>query len=66
LHRGIFEDTKEFVRLYPNPLRFLDEEQVFKKYQWIEADVRKASRDARPESYNIRCDNITVGKSSPR
>jgi hypothetical protein len=59
---GIFEDTKGFVRLYPIPLRYLDDEQVFKKYQWIEADVRKAIKDARPESYNIRCENITVGE----
>ena len=51
---GVFEDTKKFVRLYPIPLRYLDDERYFKKYQWIEADVRKAMRDARTESYNIR------------
>jgi hypothetical protein len=62
---GVFADTKRFVRLYPIPLRFLDDEAVFKKYQWIEADVRKAARDARPESYNIRCDTITVGETIP-
>lgn len=62
---GIFEDTKGFVRLYPIPLRFLDDEKVFKKYQWIEASVRKAIRDTRPESYNIRCDDITVGEFIP-
>lgn len=62
---GIFEDSKRFVRLYPIPLRFLDDEQVFKKYQWIEADVRKAMRDARPESYNIRCDTIETGETVP-
>jgi hypothetical protein len=62
---GIFEDNKQFVRLYPIPLRYLDEEQVFRKYQWIEADVRKAIRDPRPESYNIRCDNVTIGETIP-
>src|SRR5262249_15648674 len=43
----------------------LDDERYFKKYQWIEADVRKAIRDARPESYNIRCDSIQLGDVIP-
>lgn len=60
---GVFEDTKEFVRLYPIPLRYLDDERYFKKYQWIEADIRKAIRDSRPESYNIRCDSIQIGET---
>lgn len=62
---GVFEDTKKFVRLYPIPLRFLDDETYFKKYQWIVADVRKALRDARPESYNIRPDSIELGDTIP-
>jgi hypothetical protein len=62
---GVFADTRRFVRLYPSPLRFLDDEQVFRKYQWIEADLRKANRDPRPESYNIRCDSIAVGETIP-
>ncbi len=62
---GVFADTKELVRLYPIPLRYLDDELVFKKYQWIEADVRKAIRDPRKESYNIRLDSIVVGEAVP-
>ena len=62
---GVFGDTGRFVRLYPIPLRYLDDERYFKKYQWIEAEVRKARQDARPESYNIRCDGITVGETIP-
>src|SRR5437764_13546241 len=62
---GVFEDTKKFVRLYPIPLRFLNDERYFKKYQWIEADVRKARLDARPESYNIRADSIQLGETIP-
>lgn len=58
---GVFEDTRRFVRLYPIPLRFLDDQHFFKKYQWIEADVRKATGDPRPESYNIRPDSIVIG-----
>src|SRR5262249_55741035 len=62
---GVFADSRDFVRLYPIPLRYLDDERTFKKYQWIEARVRKAIRDPRPESYNIRCDDIRVGETIP-
>ncbi len=62
---GVFADTKQFVRLHPIDLRYLDAERVFKKYQWIEATVRKAIKDPRPESYNIRCDSIELGETIP-
>jgi len=62
---GVFADTKKLVRLYPIPLRYLDDEKVFKKYQWIEADVLKATSDVRPESYKIRVDNIKVLSTIP-
>lgn len=57
---GVFADTKRLVRLYPIPLRYLDDEKIFRKYQWIEADVTKSSSDARPESYKIRPDTIQI------
>ena len=60
---GVFADTKQLVRIYPIPLRYLDEAKIFKKYQWIEADVQRASdRDPRPESYRIRTDDMKVGE----
>lgn len=63
---GIFEDTRSLVRLYPIPLRYLDSERIFSKYQWIEADVQRAAGDPRPESYRINADNIVVqGKIPP-
>jgi hypothetical protein len=62
---GVFADTKAFVRLYPIPLRFLNDEQVFKKYQWIDADVKRPRRDSRPESYNIHPETIQVGDFIP-
>src|SRR5690349_10297784 len=31
---GVFEDSGRLVRLYPIPLRYLDDEKYFKKYQW--------------------------------
>jgi len=53
----------ELRRLYPVPFRSLNKEQQFKKWQWIEANVKKASysrsRDYRPESYRIDRDSIT-------
>lgn len=55
---GVFEDTKQLVRLYPIPLRYMDEEKIFKKYQWIDASVTKSLSDPRPESYKICYDDI--------
>lgn len=57
---GVFADTKRLVRLYPIPLRYMDDEKYFKKYQWIEAYVTRSSSDSRPESYKIRPDGIEV------
>lgn len=62
---GIFEDTRRLIRLYPIPLRFLEDDKVFRKYQWIEAHVTKSTRDARPESYKIRLDTIVPSEHIP-
>src|SRR6185369_8975015 len=62
---GIFADTRRLVRLYPVPLRYMDDERVFRKYQWIEAYVRRAPEDARPESFKVRADGITVLEELP-
>jgi hypothetical protein len=57
---GVFEHSRGLVRLYPIPLRYMDDEARFKKYQWIETEVIPASEtsdaDVRPESYRIRTD----------
>jgi hypothetical protein len=58
---GITEDGN-WIRLFPLPFRYLEYSRQFKKYQWIEARVTKAS-DPRPESYKIDLDSIElVGK----
>lgn len=62
---GIFADTKRLVRLYPIPLRYMDDEKYFKKYQWIEAFVTRSMSDPRPESYKIRADGIEVFDTIP-
>jgi hypothetical protein len=45
-------DRGEWLRLFPVPWRFLEPDERFRKYQWVEASVTKAS-DARPESYKL-------------
>jgi hypothetical protein len=62
---GILADTRRLIRLYPIPLRFLSDESVFSKYQWIEADISKNDKDTRPESYRIRTDNIDICEKVP-
>jgi hypothetical protein len=49
---GIDEDGA-WVRLYPLPFRKLDNEQKYKKYQWIEADIERNASDFRSESHKV-------------
>ena len=55
---GMTEDG-EWIRLFPIPYRFLSEDKRFRKYQWIEASVTKAS-DYRRESYHVDIDSIKI------
>jgi len=48
---GIREDGS-WVRLYPVPFRRLNEEEQYRKFDWIELDVRKSTSDPRPETYH--------------
>lgn len=52
-------NTGEWLRLFPVPWRFLDEDQRFRKYQWVDVTVTK-SRDSRPESYRLTPDGIRI------
>ena len=58
---GILADTKKIIRIYPIRFRYLDGESKFIKYQWIKAEIKKAERDPRPESYNINNESISLG-----
>src|SRR5438128_2318195 len=49
----------EWLRLFPVPWRFLPQDQRFRRYQWIEVAVSKAS-DPRPESYKLKSDSIKI------
>lgn len=53
-------DKSEWIRLYPIPFRLLESSKQFKRYQRVEVNVRKATTDARPESYRVDPDSITV------
>lgn len=55
---GITEDGK-WIRLFPLPFRHLASSKQFKKYQWIETSITKAT-DPRPESYKIDIDSIRL------
>lgn len=55
---GITDDGR-WIRLFPIPWRFLADERKFRKWQWIDVAVKKAS-DFRPESYNPDCDSIAI------
>ena len=61
---GITQDGN-WIRLFPLPFRYLQSSKQFKKYQWIEAKITKAS-DPRPESYKIDIDSITPICKKPR
>ena len=59
---GIKEDGT-WVRLYPINYRYRDYSQWYKKYQWIEVEVKKHSRDPRPESFRPVSDIKILGES---
>jgi hypothetical protein len=58
---GVLADSKTFIRLYPIRFRYLEGTMQFKKYQWIRANITKATSDPRPESYHIAPDSIELG-----
>ncbi|MFO7915305.1 MAG: hypothetical protein R6U43_06400 [Candidatus Krumholzibacteriales bacterium] len=40
-----------WIRIYPVPFRFLQDNSKFPKYSWIKLDLQKNTSDFRPESY---------------
>lgn len=57
------DEAGKLVRLFPVPFRLVADEQQFKKWQWIQARIRKATDDHRPESHRISVDTIqTMGE----
>ena len=58
---GIGQDGSMY-RLYPVPFRLIEEGRQFKKWQWVNARVEKATKDHRPESHKIYVDTIVCGE----
>ena len=58
---GVQEDGS-FIRLYPVPFRYLEKGEQFAKYQWIELQVARNSKDHRPESFRPIPDTIHLGE----
>lgn len=56
---GMAEDGR-LVRLFPVPFRLVEDEQQFRKWQWISARVRRAQDDARSESHRVSVDTIEL------
>jgi hypothetical protein len=54
------DEFGKLVRLFPVPFRLVNDDQQFKKWQWICARVKKATDDHRAESFRISVDTITV------
>jgi hypothetical protein len=48
---GVREDGS-WIRIYPVPFRRLDEKEQYSKFDWIETDFVKGSRDPRPETHH--------------
>jgi hypothetical protein len=53
-------DKGEWLRLFPVPWRLLPENQRFRKYQWVNLTVVKATSDARPESHHLTQGGISI------
>lgn len=57
---GLLEDGT-WIRIYPIPLRKLDEFQRYKKFDWVEVGVERNLKDHRPESHKKLSDIKIIG-----
>ncbi|KAF3983566.1 MAG: hypothetical protein HFP81_06885 [Methylococcales symbiont of Hymedesmia sp. n. MRB-2018] len=59
-----FLECGTWIRIYPLPFRALEEDQQYKKWQWIELDLERNYSDNRPESHKVKnLDSLKVIKS---
>lgn len=56
---GLREDGS-WIRIYPVPFRQLEAYQKFPKYSFIEAEVIRNTKDARPESHKVNTDTLNL------
>lgn len=50
----------DWIRLYPLPFRWMGVEQQFKKFDLIDVEVRRETKDTRPESYRPDIDTVKI------
>ncbi|MBU4232882.1 MAG: hypothetical protein L6277_16195 [Desulfobacterales bacterium] len=55
---AVLKETGQLIRLYPIAFRYLLGKHQFRKYQWVQAKIKKNPNDNRPESYKIENDSI--------
>lgn len=53
------------IRLYPVPLRYLEEDQQYTLYHWIDIPVARNPKDPRPESYRVESGEIKLLEKLP-
>lgn len=56
---GITE-SGALIRLFPVPFRLIRDDQQFRKWQWISAQIYHATGDLRPESHKVYVDTIKL------
>lgn len=57
------DEPHHWIRLFPLDFRGLQRAQQFKKYQVIELDANRSSKDSRRESYTPVLDSIELGET---
>lgn len=62
---GLEEHTGKMVRIHPVPVRYLEPEHRFKKFQWIKLRTAPHPSDPRPESLRIDPTSIEPGEVIP-
>ncbi|MBX3194732.1 MAG: hypothetical protein KF727_06485 [Microbacteriaceae bacterium] len=50
----------DWIRLYPLPFRWMGVEQQFRKFDLIDLEVRRETKDTRPESFRPDIDTIKI------
>lgn len=57
---GAITDQGQLLRLYPIPLRYLQDTQRYNLWTWAKFEVQKNPQDKRKESYRVRPDSIRI------
>lgn len=57
---GAITEEGELLRLYPIPLRYLDDDQKYRLWTWAKFVVQKSPDDKRRESYKVQDGSIEI------